>query len=308
MSKSCFLFPRPGALEAGHGPRARRGGAERDGGLPDRVVRRRGSISRSSASTRPSRSSSRPRSSSRRSSRRASRSWPRSARAGSSPTSSSATPSASSPRSPRSARSGRARRSASCASGARDGRGRAAAPGLDGGDPRPRGRGGREAVPEDHRRLAGQLQLSGPDRDLGRERRCRGVCAEAESLGARRAIRLKVSGCVSQPARRPGCRPAAACDRQDPVPRADRAVHVHRDGARSSRRQRLASLLVDQLTAPVKFTQAARELMRDGVTTFVEVGPGQRALGADQADRPIVRAISVNDLASLEKARETLAT
>ena len=37
---------------------------------------------------------------------------------------------------------------------------------------------------------------------------------------------------------------------------------------------RLASLLVDQLTAPVKFTQAARELVHDGVTTFVEVGPG----------------------------------
>ena len=37
---------------------------------------------------------------------------------------------------------------------------------------------------------------------------------------------------------------------------------------------RLASLLVDQLTAPVKFTQAARELVHGGVTTFVEVGPG----------------------------------
>ena len=37
---------------------------------------------------------------------------------------------------------------------------------------------------------------------------------------------------------------------------------------------RLASLLVEQLTAPVKFTQAARELVHGGVTTFVEVGPG----------------------------------
>jgi NAD(P)-dependent dehydrogenase (short-subunit alcohol dehydrogenase family) len=36
----------------------------------------------------------------------------------------------------------------------------------------------------------------------------------------------------------------------------------------------------------VKFTQAARSLVHDGVTTFVEVGPGQRPLRADQADRP----------------------
>ena len=48
---------------------------------------------------------------------------------------------------------------------------------------------------------------------------------------------------------------------------------------------RLGSLLVDQLTAPVKFTQAARELVHGGVTTFVEVGPGNVLSGPRQADR-----------------------
>ena len=38
--------------------------------------------------------------------------------------------------------------------------------------------------------------------------------------------------------------------------------------------QRYRSLLVEQLTAPVRFTQAARELIGHGATTFVEVGPG----------------------------------
>ena len=47
-----------------------------------------------------------------------------------------------------------------------DGRGRPRAPGLDGRDPGSRGRGGRDAVQEDPRRLAGELQLPRPDRHL----------------------------------------------------------------------------------------------------------------------------------------------
>ena len=68
----------------------------------------------------------------------------------------------------------------------------------------------------------------------------------------------------------------------------------------------MASLLVDQLTAPVKFTQAARELMRQGVKVFVEVGPGNVLTGLLKRIDRSVKAIPVGDLASLEKLRETL--
>jgi len=71
--------------------------------------------------------------------------------------------------------------------------------------------------------------------------------------------------------------------------------------------QRLGSLLVDQLTAPVRFTQAAGELVRGGVTTFVEIGPGNVLAGLVKRIDRNVRTISVNDLASLEKAKEALA-
>ena len=72
--------------------------------------------------------------------------------------------------------------------------------------------------------------------------------------------------------------------------------------------QRLGSLLVDQLTAPVRFTQAAHELARDGVTTFVEIGPGNVLSGLLKRIDRGVRTISVNDLATLEKAKEALAS
>ena len=58
----------------------------------------------------------------------------------------------------------------------------------------------------------------------------------------------------------------------------------------------------------MKFTQAARELVQGGVTTFVEVGPGNVLSGLIKRIDRSVRAVSVNDLASLEKAREVLST
>ena len=71
---------------------------------------------------------------------------------------------------------------------------------------------------------------------------------------------------------------------------------------------RIASLLIDQLTAPVKFTQAAHALVRDGVTTFVEVGPGTVLSGLIKRIDRSVRAFSINDLASLDAVQESLSS
>ncbi len=132
-------------------------------------------------------------------------------------------------------------------------------------------------------------------------------CAEAESLGARRAIRLKVSGAFHSPlVARAADRLKPAIDRirfADPV-----APFMSTVTAKIEPAQRLASLLVDQLTAPVRFTQAAGELVKDGVTTFVEIGPGNVLSGLVKRIDRGVRTISVNDLASLEKAKEALAS
>ncbi len=147
----------------------------------------------------------------------------------------------------------------------------------------------------------GQIVISG-ENDAVEE-----CCAEAESLGARRAIRLKVSGAFHSPlvgkaaeALKP------AIDRlrfAEPV-----APFMSTVTAKIEPAQRLAALLIDQLTAPVRFTQAARELARSGVTTFVEVGPGTVLSGLLKRIDRSLRTVSVNDLASLEKAKEALLT
>jgi [acyl-carrier-protein] S-malonyltransferase len=147
----------------------------------------------------------------------------------------------------------------------------------------------------------GQIVISG-ENDAVDE-----CCAEAENLGARRAIKLKVSGAFHSPlVGRAGDALKPAIDRvrfADPI-----APFMSTVTARIEPAHRLGSLLVDQLTAPVRFTQSATHLVRDGVTTFVEVGPGNVLSGLVKRIDRSVRTVSVNDLASLEKAREVLAT
>jgi len=130
-------------------------------------------------------------------------------------------------------------------------------------------------------------------------------CAEAQLQGARRTVKLRVSGAFHSPlVERAAERLRPAVERarfSDPI-----APFMSTVTAKIEPAQRMAALLVEQLTAPVKFTQAARELMRQGVKVFVEVGPGNVLTGLLKRIDRTVKAIPVGDLASLEKLREIL--
>jgi [acyl-carrier-protein] S-malonyltransferase len=147
----------------------------------------------------------------------------------------------------------------------------------------------------------GQIVVSGENEAVEE------CCAEAEKLDAQRATRLKVSGAFHSPlVARASDRLKPAIDRvrfAEPV-----APFMSTVTAKVEPAQRLAALLVDQLTAPVRFTQSARELMREGVTTFVEVGPGNVLSGLVKRIDRGVKTVSVNNLASLEKVEESLAS
>jgi [acyl-carrier-protein] S-malonyltransferase len=132
-------------------------------------------------------------------------------------------------------------------------------------------------------------------------------CIErAQEEGARRTVKLKVSGAFHSPlvARAADrLRPAIEKVRfQEPV-----APFMSTVTARLESAQRMAPLLVDQLTAPVRFTQAASELMRDGVKTFVEVGPGNVLSGLVRRIDRGVKAVSVSNLSQLDKLHDALA-
>jgi [acyl-carrier-protein] S-malonyltransferase len=127
----------------------------------------------------------------------------------------------------------------------------------------------------------------------------------AQEAGARRAVKLKVSGAFHSPlVARAAERLRPAVERvnfKEPV-----APFMSTVTARFETAQRVAPLLVDQLTAPVRFTQAARELISDGVTTFVEVGPGTVLGGLLKRIDKSVRTFSVSDLKTLDEVTEAL--
>jgi [acyl-carrier-protein] S-malonyltransferase len=133
------------------------------------------------------------------------------------------------------------------------------------------------------------------------------LCAKAEELGARRTVKLKVSGAFHSPlVARAAERLRPALERvrfRDPV-----APFMSTVTAKIEPAQRMASLLVEQVTAPVRFTQAARGLIGEGVKTFVEVGPGNVLAGLVKRIDRSVKAVSVNNLAGLKKVEETIST
>jgi len=145
----------------------------------------------------------------------------------------------------------------------------------------------------------GQIVVSGEDPAVEE------CCTEAQLQGARRTVKLRVSGAFHSPLI------AHAAERLRPAVEKARfsqpiAPFMSTVTAKIEPAQRFAALLVEQLTAPVKFTQAARELMRQGVKVFVEVGPGNVLTGLLKRIDRSVKAIPVGDLASLEKLKETL--
>jgi [acyl-carrier-protein] S-malonyltransferase len=145
----------------------------------------------------------------------------------------------------------------------------------------------------------GQVVVSGAD---GAVDAC---CEEAEQAGARRAIRLRVSGAFHSPlVERAAERLRPTIERvhfKEPL-----APFVSTVTARLEDAHRYSTLLVEQLTAPVKFTQAAGELIRNGVTVFVEVGPGNVLSGLLKRIDRGVRVVQVNDLRTLDELEHAL--
>jgi [acyl-carrier-protein] S-malonyltransferase len=129
------------------------------------------------------------------------------------------------------------------------------------------------------------------------------LLAAAQAEGARRAVMLKVSGAFHSPlVERAADRLRPAVERirfNEP-----RVPFVSTVTARVEHAERIGNLLIEQLTAPVKFTQSARELVREGVKTFVEVGPGTVLSGLVKRIDRSVTSLSVNNLAALNKLEE----
>ncbi len=145
----------------------------------------------------------------------------------------------------------------------------------------------------------GQVVVSGENAAVDR------LIEEAAARGARKTVKLRVSGAFHSPlVARAAERLRPALSRaswRDPAPPFMSTVSARIEDA-----QRIGALLVEQLTGPVRFTQAVRGLVKDGAEMFVEIGPGQVLSGLLRRCDRSLRTISVGDPESLRKLEDTL--
>ncbi|HEY3070891.1 MAG TPA: ACP S-malonyltransferase, partial [Gaiellaceae bacterium] len=122
----------------------------------------------------------------------------------------------------------------------------------------------------------------------------------AAAAGARKTVKLRVSGAFHSPLVEHAAerlRPALESVRfNEPATPFMSTVTARLEDAR-----RFVDLLVEQLTGPVKFTQAVRGLVKEGVDVFVEIGPGQVLSGLLRRCDRSLQTISVGDPESLRK-------
>ena len=145
----------------------------------------------------------------------------------------------------------------------------------------------------------GQIVVSGDNEAVDR------LIAAAAARGARRSVKLRVGGAFHSPlVGRAGEQLRPLVERvpwREPAPPFMSTVTAKLESA-----ERLATLLVEQLTAPVRFTQAVGGLVKEGVDTFVEIGPGQVLSGLLRRCDRSLRTVSVGDPGGLARLEETL--
>ena len=131
-----------------------------------------------------------------------------------------------------------------------------------------RGGAGRGRQPGEHQRRRAGRDRRGDRRGAARRRAGKGARRQArDSAGGQRAVPLRADEAGGRAAR---ARAAGARAR-----RPARAGRRQRRRRTEARRARAAiDALVRQVSAPVRWEEVVRRLASEGVTTYVEVGPG----------------------------------
>ena len=115
----------------------------------------------------------------------------------------------------------------------------------------------------------GQLVISGDNQAVD------AACAALTAAGAKRALRLPVGGAfhspLMEPARAELAEAIATTEFQVPIC----PVYQNVNARPTTDPQEIKTLLIQQLTAPVRWTQTMENMLADGCTEVIEVGPGK---------------------------------
>lgn len=115
----------------------------------------------------------------------------------------------------------------------------------------------------------GQLVISGAIDAVQR------ACELATSRGAKRALILPVGGAFHSPLMEPAKNELAAAIEKTQFHAPICPIYQNVNAKATSNPSEIKENLINQLTAPVRWTQTMEQMLQDGATEVVEVGPGK---------------------------------
>ncbi len=115
----------------------------------------------------------------------------------------------------------------------------------------------------------GQLVISGANEAID------AACEALKAAGAKRALKLPVGGAFHSPLMEPARVELEAAIEATAFNQPICAVYQNVDAKPYTDPAQIKKNLVAQLTAPVRWTQTVQNMVADGVTSFVELGPGK---------------------------------
>ncbi|MBK1894398.1 ACP S-malonyltransferase [Chryseobacterium paridis] len=119
----------------------------------------------------------------------------------------------------------------------------------------------------------GQLVISGETAAVEE------ACIKLKEAGARRALLLPVNGAFHSPLMQPAQEKLAAAIEQTKFRKATIPVYQNITTTAVTNPDEIKRNLIAQLTGPVKWTQSVQNMIKDGASNFVEVGPGKTLQG-----------------------------
>jgi [acyl-carrier-protein] S-malonyltransferase len=133
----------------------------------------------------------------------------------------------------------------------------------------------------------GQLVISGTLKGIDI------ACEKMKAAGARRAVPLPVGGAFHSPLMQPAREELASAIEATSLLIPTCPVYQNVNALPSKEIAAIKKNLVDQLTAPVRWTQSVQRMVNDGATTFIECGPGKVLQGLVKKIAPGVEARSL---------------
>ena len=115
----------------------------------------------------------------------------------------------------------------------------------------------------------GQIVISGEEPAID------AACEKLLAAGAKRAMKLKVGGAFHSPCMEPARAELAEAIEKTQVNTPVCPVYQNVDAKPHTDATEIKANLLVQLTAPVRWTQSVQNMVADGATEFVELGPGK---------------------------------